>query len=159
MGQGLGDEQRVGDDGQSGHAGEPAGQLLRRGARADDDGLALFHEAGRDIGNGGLLRRREMGLLRKAGLPRETARQDRTAVSAVEESFCLQCPHVPPYGHFGGLDDAGELPERYRSVGPHHFEDQLATFCSEHETDSNPNDRLLSALCAGIPKLSIRRGD
>lgn len=26
--------------------------------------------------------------------------------------------------------------------------DQLATFCSEHETDSNPNDRLLSAVCA-----------
>ena len=100
---------------------------------------------GGEIGDGRLLRGREMGFLRKAGLPRETARQYRTAVPAVEESFCLQRPHVPPYGHFGGLDDAGELTERYRPVGPHHFEDQLATFCSEHETDSNPNDRQFSA--------------
>ncbi|GAA3087376.1 hypothetical protein GCM10020254_34820 [Streptomyces goshikiensis] len=159
MGRGLRDQQGVGDDGQAGHPREPAGQLLGGGTRADDHGLAFFDEARRDIGDGGLLRRREMGLLRKAGLPRETARQYRTAVPAVEESFCLQCPHVPPYGHFGGLDDAGELPERYRSVGPHHFEDQLATFCSEHETDSNANDRLVSALYAGIPKLFIRRGD
>lgn len=67
---------------------------------------------------------------------------------AVEESFCLQCPHVPPYGHFGGLDDAGELTERYRPVGTHHFEDQLTTFCSEHETDSNVTARVFSALCA-----------
>lgn len=66
----------------------------------------------------------------------------------VEESFCLQRAHVPPYGHFGGLDDAGELTERHGPVRAHHFEDQLATFCSEHETDSNPNDRLLSAVCA-----------
>ncbi|GHE57086.1 hypothetical protein GCM10018785_27960 [Streptomyces longispororuber] len=77
---------------------------------------------------------------------------------AVEESFCLQRAHVPPYGHFGGLDDAGELTERHRSVGPHHFEDQLATFCSEHETDSNPNDRLLSAVCAELQKLYARQG-
>jgi hypothetical protein len=74
--------------------------------------------------------------------------QYRTAVPAVEESFCLQRAHVPPYGHFGGLDDAGELTERHGPVRSHHFEDQLATFCSEHETDSNPNDRLLSAVCA-----------
>jgi hypothetical protein len=89
-----------------------------------------------------------MRFLRKAGLPREPARQYRTAMPAVEESFCLQCAHVPPYGHFGGLDDAGELTERHGPVRSHHFEDQLATFCSEHETDSNPNDRLLSAVCA-----------
>ncbi|GHF64988.1 hypothetical protein GCM10018783_38170 [Streptomyces griseosporeus] len=89
-----------------------------------------------------------MGLLRKAGLPRETARQYRTAVPAVEESFGLQCTHVPPYGHFGGLDDAGELTERHGTVRSHHFEDQLATFCSEHETDSNAGDRLVSAVCA-----------
>ncbi len=88
-----------------------------------------------------------MGFLWEAGLPGETARQDRTAVPAVEQSFCLQRPHVPPYGYFGGLDDAGELTERHRSVRAHHFEDQLATFCSEHETDSNANDRLLSAGC------------
>lgn len=50
-----------------------------------------------------------MGFLREAGLSRESARQYRTAVPAVEESFRLQCPHVSPYGHFGGLDDAGEL--------------------------------------------------
>ena len=66
----------------------------------------------------------EMGLLRKAGLSGETARQHRTTVPAVEQSFGLQRPHVPPYGHFGGLDDAGELTERHRSVGAHHFEDQ-----------------------------------
>lgn len=89
-----------------------------------------------------------MGFLRKAGLPRKTARQDRTAVPAVEESFCLQRPHVPPYGHFGGLDDAGELTERYRPVGAHHFEDQLTTFCSEHETDSNLAAGEFSAVCA-----------
>ncbi|CBG70559.1 hypothetical protein SCAB_34642 [Streptomyces scabiei 87.22] len=89
-----------------------------------------------------------MRFLRKAGLSREPARQYRTAVPAVEESFCLQSAHVPPYGHFGGLDDAGELTERHGSVGPHHFEDQLTTFCSEHETDSNANDHLLSAVCA-----------
>lgn len=90
-----------------------------------------------------------MGFLREAGLSREPARQYRTAVAvAVEESFGLQCPHVSPYGHFGGLDDAGELPERYRPVGAHHFEDQLATFCSEHETDSNLSGRLFSAVCA-----------
>lgn len=89
-----------------------------------------------------------MGFLRKAGLPRKTARQNRTAVPAVEESFCLQCPHVPPYGHFGGLDDAGELTERYRPVGAHHFEDQLTTFCSEHKTDSNVTARAFSAVCA-----------
>ncbi|GAA4705021.1 hypothetical protein GCM10023324_69710 [Streptomyces youssoufiensis] len=64
---------------------------------------------------------------------------------AVEQSFRLQRPHVPPYGHFGGLDDTGELTERDGSVRAHHFKDQLATFCSEHETDSNANDRLLSA--------------
>jgi hypothetical protein len=69
-------------------------------------------------------------------------------VPAVEQSFGLQCPHVPPYGHFGGLDDAGELTERHGTVRSHHFEDQLATFSSEHETDSNADDRLLSAVCA-----------
>lgn len=42
----------------------------------------------------------------------------------------------------------GTLRERHGPVRSHHFEDQLATFCSEHETDSNPNDRLLSAVCA-----------
>src|SRR3954471_19169767 len=97
-----------------------------------------------------------MGFLREAGFAGEPARQHRTAVPAVEESFCLQRPHVPPYGHFGGLDDAGELPERYRPVGAHHFEDQLTTFCSEHETDSNPNDHLLSAVCAELQILFAR---
>lgn len=82
-----------------------------------------------------------MGFLRKAGLSRKTTRQDRTAVAAVEESFCLQRPHVPPYGHFGGLDDTGELTERHGPVRTHHFKDQLATFSSEHETDSNLTGR------------------
>ncbi|GEB54115.1 hypothetical protein SCA03_66660 [Streptomyces cacaoi] len=67
---------------------------------------------------------------------------------AVEQPFCLQCPYVSADGHFGGLDDAGEFPERYRSVGSHHFKDQLTTFRSEHKTDSNANDRLVSAVCA-----------
>ena len=49
-----------------------------------------------EIGDGRLLGGREMRFLRKAGLPREPARQYRTAVPAVEESFCLQCAHVPP---------------------------------------------------------------
>ncbi|KNB51646.1 hypothetical protein AC230_14965 [Streptomyces caatingaensis] len=66
---------------------------------------------------------------------------------AVEQSFRFEGPHVAPYGHFGGLDDAGELTERNRPVGTHHFEDQLTTFCSEHETDSNANDHLFSAGC------------
>lgn len=148
MGEGLGHQQGIGDDGQTGHPREPACQLLRRGTRPHHDGFALFDEARGEIGDGRLLRGREMGFLRKAGLSREPARQYRTAVPAVEESFCLQCAHVPPYGHFGGLDDAGELTERHGPVRSHHFEDQLATFCSEHETDSNPNDRLLSAVCA-----------
>ncbi|CAM5592650.1 hypothetical protein STENM327S_03835 [Streptomyces tendae] len=148
MGEGLGHQQRVGDDRQPGHPREPTGQLLRRRTRPHHDGFALFDEARGEIGDGRLLGGREMRLLRKAGLSREPARQYRTAVPAVEESFCLQCAHVPPYGHFGGLDDAGELTERHGPVRSHHFEDQLATFCSEHETDSNPNDRLLSAVCA-----------
>ncbi len=148
VGQGLGHEQGVGDDGQPGHPGEPAGQLLGGGARPDHNGLALFDEVRGEVRDCGLFGGREMGFLRKAGLPREPARQYRTAVPAVEESFCLQCAHVPPYGHFGGLDDAGELTERHGPVRSHHFEDQLATFCSEHETDSNAGDRLLSALCA-----------
>lgn len=127
---------------------EPAGQLLRGRTGTDDDGLTFLHEAGGQVGDGRLLRGGEMGFLRNAGVPRETARQYRTAVPAVEESFCLQCPHVPPYGHFGGLDDAGELTERYRPVGTHHFEDQLTTFCSEHETDSNVIARVVSAVCS-----------
>ncbi|GHJ19394.1 hypothetical protein TPA0909_10080 [Streptomyces albus] len=69
-------------------------------------------------------------------------------MTAVEESLCLQRPYVTAYGHFGGLDDTGELPERDGTVGPHHFKDQLTTFRSEHETDSNADDRLVSALCA-----------
>lgn len=88
-----------------------------------------------------------MGFLWESGFASKASRQDRTAVAAVEQPFCLQRPHVPPYGYFGGLDDAGELPERYGSIGAHHFKDQLATFCSEHETDSNANDRLFSAGC------------
>ncbi|GGU73879.1 hypothetical protein GCM10010275_05700 [Streptomyces litmocidini] len=141
MGEGLGDEQGVGDDGQTGHAGEPAGQLLGGRPGADHDGLALFYEARGDVGDGRLLRRGEMGFLREAGFSRESTRQHRTAVTAVEESFCLQGPYVSPYGHFRGLDDAGELAERHGPIGSHHFEDQLATFCSEHETDSNVTGR------------------
>ncbi|CAM5644126.1 hypothetical protein SHIRM173S_02000 [Streptomyces hirsutus] len=148
MRQRLGHEQGIGDDGQPGHPGQPARQLLRGGTRTDHDGLALLHETRGEVGDGGLLGGREMGLLREAGLSRETTRQYRTAMPAVEESFCLQRAHVPPYGHFGGLDDAGEFTERHGPVRSHHFEDQLATFCSEHETDSNSSDRLLSALCA-----------
>jgi hypothetical protein len=89
-----------------------------------------------------------MGFVREAGLSGESARQYRTAMPAVEQSFGLQRPHVTPYGHFGGLDNAGEFAERYRSVRSYHFEDQLTTFCCEHETDSNPNDRQLSVVCA-----------
>lgn len=58
MGQRLGDQQGVGDDGQTGDPGEPAGQLLGGRSGADDDGLALFDEAGREIGDGRLLRGR-----------------------------------------------------------------------------------------------------
>lgn len=58
MGQRLGDKKGVGDDGEPGNACEPAGQLLRGRSRADDDGLALFDEAGREIGDGRLLRGR-----------------------------------------------------------------------------------------------------
>lgn len=148
MGECLGHQQRIGHDGQSGNPGETACQLLGGGTRPHHNGLALFDETRGEIGDGRLLGGREMRFLRKAGLSREPARQYRTAMPAVEESFCLQRAHVPPYGHFGGLDDAGELTEGYSPVGPHHFEDQLATFCSEHETDSNANDRLLSAVCA-----------
>lgn len=72
---------------------------------------------------------------------------------AVEESFCLKGPYVSPYGHFRGLDDAGELAERHGPIGSHHFEDQLATFCSEHETDSNVTGRYFSALCAELQKM------
>lgn len=141
MGQRLSDQQGIRDDGQSGDTREPSGQLLRCRPGADHNRLALFDEARGKIGDGRLLRGRGQGFLRKAGLPREAARQYRTAVPAVEESFCLQCPHVPPYGHFGGLDNTGELTERHGPVGAHHFEDQLATFCSEHETDSNLTGR------------------
>ncbi|GAA2628720.1 hypothetical protein GCM10009863_49920 [Streptomyces axinellae] len=69
-------------------------------------------------------------------------------MSAVEQSFRLQRPYVTTHGHFGGLDDAGQLTERDGPVSSHHFKDQLTTFRSEHETDSNPNDHLLSAVCA-----------
>ncbi|CAL2068923.1 conserved protein of unknown function [Streptomyces murinus] len=148
MGQRLCDQEGVGDHRETGHTGEPAGQLLRGRTGTDHDRLALFDEAGREIGDRRLLGGREMRLLRETGLPGEPTRQYGTAVPAVEESFRLQCPHVPPYGHFGGLDDAGELTERHGTVRSHHFEDQLATFSSEHETDSNPSDRLLSAVCA-----------
>lgn len=123
MGQRLCDQQGVGDDGQSGDPREPAGQLLRGRTGTDHHGFAFFDEARGEIGDGRLLRRGEMGFLRKAGFSRESARQYRTAVPAVEESFGLQRPHVPPYGHFGGLDDTGELTERHGSVGAHHFED------------------------------------
>lgn len=141
VGEGLCDQQGVGDDGETGHPGEPAGQLLGGGSRADDDRLALVDEARGEIGDRRLLRGGGQGLLRKAGLAGEPARQYRTAVPAVEESFGLQRPHITSYGHFGGLDDAGELTEGHGSVGPHHFKDQLATFCSEHETDSNLSGR------------------
>lgn len=149
VGEGLGDQQGVGDDGQAGDPGEASGQLLGGRTGADDHGFPLADQSGGEVGDGGLLRRGEVGFLREPGFAGETSREYGAAVAAVEESFRLQRPHVPPYGHFGGLDDAGELPERDGSVGAHHFEDQLATFCSEHGTDSNANDRLLSALCAG----------
>ncbi len=58
MGQRLGDEEGVGDHGQAGYAREPAGQLLGGRTGADDDGLALFDEARREIGDGRLLRGR-----------------------------------------------------------------------------------------------------
>lgn len=157
MGQRLRHQQGVGDNGQPGDARKPASQLLRGRPRADHDGLALFDEARGEIGDGRLLRGRGQGFLRKAGLPRKTARQYRTAVPAVEESFCLQCPHVPPYGHFGGLDDAGELTERHGPVGAHHFEDQLATFCSEHETDSNLTGRRFQHYAPNNPSSARRR--
>ncbi len=148
VGQCLGDQQGVGDDGQAGHPGQPAGQLLGGGAGADHHRVALLHQAGGEVRDGALLRRGQVGLLRVTGFAAEAAGEHRAAVPAVEEPFCLQRPHVPAHGHFGGLDDAGQLPERDGSVGAHHFEDQLATFCCKHRTDGNLRDRLLSGVCS-----------
>ncbi|AGP57253.1 hypothetical protein M271_28995 [Streptomyces rapamycinicus NRRL 5491] len=58
MRQRLRDQQGIGDHGQPGDPREPAGQLLRSGPGADDDGLALLDETGREIGDCRLLRGR-----------------------------------------------------------------------------------------------------
>lgn len=116
-------------------------------AGADHHGVAFLHQSGGEIGDGALLGGGEVGLLRITGFAAEAAGEHRAAVPAVEEPFCLQSPYVAAHGHFGGLDDAGQLPERDGSVGAHHFEDQLATFCCKHRTDGNLRDRLLSGVC------------
>jgi hypothetical protein len=100
VGQGLGDEQRVGHHREPGDAGQPAGELLGRRTGADHDGLALFDETGREIGDGRLLRGGEVGFLREARLSGEASRQHRAAVPAIEEPFGLQCAYIPAYGHF-----------------------------------------------------------
>jgi hypothetical protein len=60
MGQRLGHQKGVGDYGQPGYPGEPAGQLLSGGTRPYHDGFALFDEARGEIGDSRLLGGREM---------------------------------------------------------------------------------------------------
>ncbi|GAA2658002.1 hypothetical protein GCM10010400_14740 [Streptomyces aculeolatus] len=74
---------------------------------------------------------------------------------SVQQPFGFEGPYVSAHGHLGGLYDSGELSERYGPIGPYHFQDQLTTFCSEHETDSNAKDRVLSAACVDEKKMLL----
>src|SRR5207253_1715153 len=106
----LGDEDRVGDDGQALAGDEPLGEGERRGAGAEGDHVAVLDHVGGQGGDRILLRGRQHALLEERRLATDDVRRRRTAVRTTYQALLREVTQVTTCGHLGRADERCGLP-------------------------------------------------